>query len=145
MRRFPLSRRLGKILIIIFTATIFAGMVIIPLEIMDPQSNIQSASDGLWWAMSKVTAVGYGDVVPVTNAGRFLGALLQLSGAVMFGALVGTITVYLNQMQEDYEWRRMHEKLDRIEDELRSLKNKTDYIVKNKDSKSSLPPQRWRL
>jgi len=51
MRRFPLSRRLGKILIIIFTATIFAGMVIIPLEIMDPQSNIQSASDGLWWAM----------------------------------------------------------------------------------------------
>jgi voltage-gated potassium channel len=143
-RRFPLARRLSRILIVIFTLTIFAGMTVIPFELQADNAKIKTAVDGLWWAISTVTTVGYGDIVPVTTGGRAIGAILQLSGAVMFGTLVGTITVYLNQVQEDYEWKRVHEKLDRIEDNLSTLKHKTDFLIKNKDGKQETP-RRWRL
>lgn len=144
VRRFPLARRLSRILIIIFSLTIFAGMTVIPFEINAENSQIKTAVDGLWWAITTVTTVGYGDVVPLTIGGRVIGAVLQLSGAVMFGTLVGTITVYLNQVQEDYEWRRVHEKLDRTEDELIAVKHKLDFLIKNKD-KTPPTPQRWRI
>jgi voltage-gated potassium channel Kch len=131
-------------MIVIFSLTIFAGMVITPFEMYDETAKIKTGIDGLWWAITTVTTVGYGDIVPVTPIGRLIGAVLQISGAVMFGTLVGTITVYLNQVQEDYEWRRVHEKLDRTEDELITIKHKLDYLIKNKDNKST-PTQRWRI
>ncbi|MBT4124280.1 MAG: two pore domain potassium channel family protein [Candidatus Pacebacteria bacterium] len=143
VRRFPLARRLSKILIVIFTLTIFAGMVVIPFEMQADNTTINTVVDGLWWAITTVTTVGYGDLVPVTTGGRVIGAFLQISGAVMFGTLVGTITVYLNQVQEDYEWRRIHEKLDRMEDNVNTLKHKTDFLIKQKESTKA--PQRWRL
>jgi voltage-gated potassium channel len=143
VRRFPLARRLSKILITIFTLTIFAGMVVIPFEMQAESTKIDTVVDGLWWAITTVTTVGYGDLVPVTTGGRVIGAFLQISGVVMFGTLVGTITVYLNQVQEDYEWRRIHEKLDRMEDNVNTLKHKTDFLIKQKESTKA--PQRWRL
>ncbi|MBT4652467.1 MAG: two pore domain potassium channel family protein [Candidatus Pacebacteria bacterium] len=143
VRRFPLARRLSKILIVIFTLTIFAGMVVIPFEMQADNTTINTVVDGLWWAITTVTTVGYGDLVPVTTGGRVIGAFLQISGAVMFGTLVGTITVYLNQVQEDYEWRRIHEKLDRMEDNVNTLRHKTDFLIKQKESTKA--PQRWRL
>lgn len=143
VRRFPLARRLSKILIIIFSLTIFAGMVVIPFEMQAESTKINTVVDGLWWAITTVTTVGYGDLVPVTTGGRVIGAFLQISGVVMFGTLVGTITVYLNQVQEDYEWRRVHEKLDRMEDNVKTLKHKTDFLIKQKESIKA--PQRWRL
>ena len=143
VRRFPLARRLSKILIVIFTLTIFAGMVVIPFEMQADNTTINTVVDGLWWAITTVTTVGYGDLVPVTTGGRVIGAFLQISGAVMFGTLVGTITVYLNQVQENYEWRRIHEKLDRMEDNVNTLRHKTDFLIKQKESTKA--PQRWRL
>jgi len=144
VRRFPLMRRLSRIFVVILTITFFVGMTIVPFEMHAPNAKIRNGADGLWWAISTVTTVGYGDIVPVTDFGRLFGALLQISGAVLFGTLVGTITVYLDQAQEDYEWRRIHEQLDRTEDELISLKHKLDFLIKNKDNKQNTPP-RWRI
>lgn len=40
--------------------------------------------DGLWWAASTVTTVGYGDVVPITDGGRVLGIFTIIIGAALF-------------------------------------------------------------
>lgn len=48
--------------------------------------------DGIWWAVTTVTTVGYGDVVPHTWAGRVLGAAVMIVGVgfllLMTGAFV---------------------------------------------------------
>lgn len=40
--------------------------------------------DALWWALCTVSTVGYGDVVPITGAGRFVGAFLIIVGVMFF-------------------------------------------------------------
>jgi len=39
-----------------------------------------SLNDGVWWALTTVTTVGYGDVYPHTTTGRLIAALVMLSG-----------------------------------------------------------------
>lgn len=47
----------------------------------------------MWWAIATLTTVGYGDVVPVTGAGRLLGALTAVLGLGLFAlptAIIGS-------------------------------------------------------
>ena len=51
-------------------------------------------SDGLWWSFVTVTTVGYGDMSPVTGAGRVLASILMLIGIGFIGMLTGTIATF---------------------------------------------------
>lgn len=42
---------------------------------------------GLWWALTTVTTVGYGDVVPASSTGRLIGATLMLVGIASIACL----------------------------------------------------------
>jgi len=45
----------------------------------------------MWWAVAALTTVGYGDVYPVTNLGRFMGAIIAITGIGMFALPAGII------------------------------------------------------
>lgn len=47
--------------------------------------------DGVWWAMSTVTTVGYGDISPHTTLGRIIGLALMLIGIGFVALLTGAI------------------------------------------------------
>jgi voltage-gated potassium channel len=64
--------------------------------------TIDSLGDALWWAVTTVTTVGYGDLFPVTPAGRGIAAFLMLSGIALFGVLTANIAAFfVEQDQED--------------------------------------------
>jgi len=67
----------------------FGGSLIVAVEADDPQSNIKTASDGVWWAFVTITTVGYGDRFPVTEYGRLAGMLTMMLGVGLFGVLTG--------------------------------------------------------
>lgn len=81
--------RAGSILYL----TVFLGLIIIQtasvlildLEGVNPQANIQTPSDAIWWSYVTVTTVGYGDRYPTTNPGRIVGVFLMTSGVALFG------------------------------------------------------------
>lgn len=54
-----------------------------------PESNIRTADDALWWALSTITTVGYGDRYPVTSEGRVVAAFLMCAGVGLFGMFSG--------------------------------------------------------
>ena len=58
-------------------------------------SGLDTFSDALWWAVVTVTAVGYGDIVPETQAGRALAYLLMIGGIGLFGALTANFASFL--------------------------------------------------
>lgn len=47
--------------------------------------------DAMWWAIVTITTVGYGDAVPVTGYGKFIGALTALSGVFTVALLTGIV------------------------------------------------------
>ena len=57
--------------------------------------SIQSFPDALWWAMATITTVGYGDIVPVTTAGRAIGFVLMLGGIAFFSGLTANLASLL--------------------------------------------------
>lgn len=67
-----------------------------------------SVGIGAWWAVETITSLGYGDFVPITNAGRFFGSILALWGIILFtipGAVLGSafIEVMLDKHREEEE------------------------------------------
>ena len=40
--------------------------------------------DALWWSFATATTTGYGDITPVTDAGKILSIILMLAGLALF-------------------------------------------------------------
>ncbi len=66
-------------------------IVVLYVEHDAPDGKIHSASDVLWWAMTTVTTVGYGDMYPVTTPGRIAGAILMVSGIGYLATVLGVL------------------------------------------------------
>jgi voltage-gated potassium channel len=57
-------------------------------------SNIHNLGQGLWWAMTTVATVGYGDHYPVTPLGQGVAVFLMLTGIGLIGVLTATFASY---------------------------------------------------
>jgi voltage-gated potassium channel len=75
-------------------------------------------ADGLWWAIVTLTTVGYGDVYPVTGAGRAAASVLMLLGIGFMAFITASVAAYfVGEEEADLagELRGLRERLDRIE------------------------------
>lgn len=59
------------------------------------QANITSFGDALWWAITTMSTVGYGDHYPTTGEGRLAAAALVIAGTSVLGVLTATAASWL--------------------------------------------------
>ena len=78
--------------------------------------------DGVWWAIVTLTTVGYGDLFPVTGAGRALGGLLMTMGIGYLAYLTAVVAAYFVEQNlaadlnaDNIQMTRVEEKLAQIE------------------------------
>jgi voltage-gated potassium channel len=93
----------------------------------DVETN-RTFGDGVWWAVTTMSTVGYGDFAPQTVTGRVLAVALMIIGIGFFALLTGAIAQrFLSdevQGLEDAEVRREHDELvgrEQVLTEIRSL------------------------
>jgi len=125
-------RRFRAALVLLMTLAVVLGIIIVPFEALSAHARIHTIGDGLWWSVTTVTGVGYGDMVPVTAVGRIIGAVLEISGVLMFGLIIGIIGITLTKRQEEYTWFRLFERLDQLEQKLENLEKKNSFLVEDK-------------
>ena len=64
-------------------------------EDVGANGRLQSFFDALWWSTTTITTVGYGDVYPVTTAGRIVGGLTMVVGISTFAVVTAKVAEWL--------------------------------------------------
>ncbi|WP_206055579.1 ion channel [Nocardioides sp. GY 10127] len=72
-----------------------AALAVLDAERDAPGANITTFGDALWWALTTMTTVGYGDTFPITDAGRWVGAGLMVMGVALLGTVTGSMASWL--------------------------------------------------
>lgn len=133
LRQILSKNHLGITLVIAFIIIMLSGILIAGI---DP--NIESIWDGLWWAWVTVTTVGYGDVVPVSVAGKLFGALLIFLGIGLFSLLTANFSAFFvskdEQKTKEIEKQTL-EKLVAIEKKLIILERNITKITNEHNNK----------
>src|SRR5688500_3902555 len=69
------------------------GTALWVLESEHPDGSLRTWGDAVWWALSTMTTVGYGDFVPVTTAGRLVAGFVMVVGVAIIGAVAAVVAL----------------------------------------------------
>ncbi len=123
----------GRVGLYVGSGTLIVGLVAalaaLDVERRAPGASITSFGEALWWAVTTMTTVGYGDTYPVTLVGRLIGSGLMIAGIALLGTVTATMAAYLVEAvaAQDEAEDRAEEEAERAERaeilaELRSLR-----------------------
>ncbi|WP_260760372.1 potassium channel family protein [Mycobacterium sp. SMC-4] len=95
----------GKVVLYTVTGAVLlvyvASLAVLQAERRQPDADITSFGDALWWAMTTITTVGYGDVTPVSTTGRVIAAVLMIGGISLVGSITATLASWIVQRVAD--------------------------------------------
>src|SRR5690554_448277 len=91
MRALRASR--AKIQIFLFsvvTIVLIMGTVMFIVE--GPENGFTSIPMAMYWAIVTLTTVGFGDIIPVTGAGKFVASIIMLMGYAIIAVPTGIVS-----------------------------------------------------
>jgi voltage-gated potassium channel len=94
-------RGLNWVLLIVLVLNLIAAAMVLEFEGGNPEATIASYPDALWWALTTITTVGYGDRFPMSSPGRAVAVVLMIAGIAMFGVITATIAAYFVEQQAE--------------------------------------------
>ncbi|UGV41148.1 ion transporter [Methanococcoides orientis] len=82
-------------------------------------------SEGVWWSLTTVTTVGYGDLYPETLAGKFLAFFVMIVGIGFVSVLTANVAAYFveNDLENESNGMLM-EKINELSDKIDELDRK---------------------
>ena len=92
-------------------------------------ASIHTFPDALWWAVVTITTVGYGDMIPVSIAGRAMGYLLMFGGIAFFSGVTANMASFLMKSSDDHP----KSTLDSLTNEIAALRQELARMQENAD------------
>ncbi|MBC7561320.1 MAG: two pore domain potassium channel family protein [Gemmatimonadaceae bacterium] len=129
-----ISRRALRIVAALTVVTVVTAGYAVSLTDHTEFANIW---DGIWWASSTVTTVGYGDYVPATTAGRLIAIVLMFTGIALVSILTASIATALLAEEVGDEERKIDRDLETITSALVRIEARLAQL--------EVPPERPRL
>jgi voltage-gated potassium channel len=94
-----------------------------------PGASITSYGDAVWWALTTITTVGYGDEYPVTPEGRLVAVLLMVGGIALLGVVTAAVASWFvgrvaeaAQAQDDADDAALRDEVRELAAEVRALR-----------------------
>jgi voltage-gated potassium channel len=75
--------------------TVLGALAMLDAERDAPEANITTIGDALWWAVTTITTVGYGDRYPTTTTGRLIAFGLMIAGIALLGVVTATLASWI--------------------------------------------------
>ena len=117
--------------VVISVTMLFGSLLISSILVLDAEKDagpIKTIPDAFWWAIETVTTVGYGDITPVTHAGKIIGIGLMVVGISLFSAASGLLASWLIKSvaprDSDDKIKMLEESLKRIENAVDKMRDK---------------------
>lgn len=97
----------GKTAVYVIATTMLVGLIA-ALAVLDaergaPHATIITFGDAIWWTLSTITTVGYGDLYPITTEGRIVAGSLMVGGIALLGVITGTFATWFVGSVRDLE------------------------------------------
>jgi voltage-gated potassium channel len=107
-------------------AVLGGGAAFAAIEKTDASGHTITAWDGVWWAMTTVTTVGYGDYSPRTDAGRAIAIVVMLAGIGFVAVLTAAAAdrFMRSSRKEDSELGEVLVRLDSIAERLDAMEQR---------------------
>ena len=86
------SQQLISSTLMIFVLMLASSLCMYSLEHEAQPDVFENAFSGIWWAVSALLTVGYGDIYPVTTLGKLFGIVLTFLGVGMVAIPTGIIS-----------------------------------------------------
>jgi voltage-gated potassium channel len=90
------------------------------LHLLEPY-HVPTMWDGLWWAITTVTTVGYGDITPETWIGKALAVVLMVVGIGLMAVVTANIASWFVQKDQESEGERLVAELAEVRIKLSRL------------------------
>jgi len=83
-----------KILVFLLSIIIIVTIVGAIMFVVESESNpdFSSIPQGIYWAVTTLTTVGFGDITPITNIGKFLSTVVMILGYAIIAVPTGIIS-----------------------------------------------------
>jgi voltage-gated potassium channel len=97
-----------------------AALAVLDAERSSPDANITDFGDAIWWAVTTMTTVGYGDHYPVTAVGRLVAFGLMIGGIALLGTVTATLASWLVETvaAEKEQAEELQVTIQRLEDKI---------------------------
>jgi voltage-gated potassium channel len=101
-----------------------AALAVLDAERSAPHARIHTFGDAIWWSLTTMTTVGYGDMVPVTTAGRAVAAALMIGGIALLGTVTATLAAwFVDEVRgvEQQQTENLEARIARVEAKIDAL------------------------
>ncbi len=86
------SRKIIVFFLFVLVLVISIGTLMYMIEGTVPGTTFTDIPNSIYWAIVTLTTVGYGDITPVTSAGRLLSAFVMLLGYTVIAVPTGIVS-----------------------------------------------------
>jgi voltage-gated potassium channel len=90
-------RKIAVFLSAVLMMVITLGTVMYVVE--GPQNGFTSIPISIYWAVTTMTTVGFGDIVPQTDIGRFIASIMMLMGWGVLAVPTGIVTAEMTSQR----------------------------------------------